>query len=416
MGLCASLAWSFAPAIAADRSELSTPFGLWHARVKNPSGEWIAFQLEVKRDASSSHVTGALINDADQVPSSEGSVAGDTLRLRFDFYDAELTAKLSDGKLTGTFTRQWEQTILTRELVAERRETSPMPPGPTDLSGDWVLKVGEAPQQRLWRAAFRTAGGRATGTIIPVSGDWGSLEGTWSADGVLTLNRFDGINSRVFKATLQPDGTLHGFVDLGLFDPVRKVVAERAARAPDAVLAELPDPTTHTRLKDPSEPFRFAFPDSSGKIIAWDDTRFRGKVVVISIMGTWCPTCHEEAPFLQELLSKYRDQGLEIIGLSFEYTGRPERDRRQLDVFARRHGLQYPLLYGGSTADAPKHLSQLENFGAYPTTLYIGRDGRVRRVHAGFEGRAAGERSVRMKAEIESFVQELLRDTERQKP
>lgn len=416
MLLCASFTGSFDSANAADLPGLSTPLGLWHARVKNPSGEWIAFKLEVTGDTSGSSVTGALINDDDRVPSSEGSVAGDRLRLRFDFYDAELAATLNDGKLTGTFTRQWEQTTLTRELVAERRAASPRPAGPGDLSGDWVLKVGEAPQQRLWRAAFRTAGGRATGTIIPVSGDWGSLEGTWSADGVLTLNRFDGINSRVFKATLQPDGTLHGFVDLGLFDPVRKVVAERAARAADALLAELPDATTHTRLKDPSEAFRFAFPDSSGNIVAWDDTRFRGKVLVISIMGTWCPTCHEEAPFLQELLSKYRGQGLEIIGLSFEYTGRAERDRRQLDVFARRHGLQYPLLYGGSTADAPKQLAQLENFGAYPTTLYVGRDGRVRRVHAGFEGRAAGERSIRMKAEMESFIRELLRDTEHHKP
>jgi hypothetical protein len=99
--------------------------------------------------------------------------------------------------------------------------------------------------------------------------------------------------------------------------------------------------------------------------------------------------------------------------LAFEYTGDTARDRRQLSLFAGRHGVQYPLLLAGSTEEAPKKLPQLVNFGAFPTTLFIGRDGLVKRVHAGFEGRAAGERSTKLKAEIEALVKELLSGTER---
>jgi hypothetical protein len=71
------------------------------------------------------------------------------------------------------------------------------------------------------------------------------------------------------------------------------------------------------------------------------------------------------------------------------------------------------MLLAGSTEDAPDKLAQLENFGAYPTAVFIGRDGLVKRVHAGFEGKATGERSVKLKGEIESLVRELLGDSGR---
>ena len=77
-------------------------------------------------------------------------------------------------------------------------------------------------------------------------------------------------------------------------------------------------------MKDPTEPFRFSFPDLSGKIVSNTDDRFRGKVVIVSISGSWCPNCHDEAPFLVELYRKYHGQGLEVVSLSFEEAGAAE--------------------------------------------------------------------------------------------
>lgn len=399
----------------AEPARPASPIGTWRATVKNPSGETVAFTLEVaaisgiRLSAGSTAVTGALVNGDDRVVSTDGSFDGQTLTLRYDFYDAVLNAKLDEDQLRGTFVRQWEKQTLTRELNASRTPREVSLPAPTvDLTGDWLLRVGEGAQQRLWRAAFRTTNGLATGTIISVSGDWGSMTGTFTKDHALTLNRFDGINSRIFKATLQADGTLAGFVDLGLLDPTRKVVAERITDRNQSLVANLPDPNTHTRMSNAGEPFRFSFPDLDGKVVAWDDARFKNKVVIVSITGTWCPTCHEETPFLQELYARYRAQGLEVVALAFEYTGDIARDQKQVRIFAQRHKVQYPMLLAGSTEDAPKKLSQLVNFGAYPTAIFIGRDGLVKRVHAGFEGKATGERSTQLKAEIEALVKDLL--------
>jgi hypothetical protein len=99
---------------------------------------------------------------------------------------------------------------------------------------------------------------------------------------------------------------------------------------------------------------------------------------------------------------------LEIVSLSFEYTGAAKRDMEQVKIFAKRHRVKYLMLYAGATDETEKKLAQLTNFGAYPTTIYIGRDGLVKRIHAGFEGKATGERFTRLKAEMEELIKELL--------
>lgn len=402
--------------LSVQPADAASPVGTWRGTIKVSSGEKVAIKLEVATSSGqpATRVVGTLVNGEDRLASTEGTFDGQTLRLRYDFYDGLLTAKIDGDRMEGLFVRQWEKQTLTRELQATRTASDGVPAGSkVDLTGDWILKVGEGEKQRLWRAAFKTENGRATGTIIPVSGDWGSLDGTWTPDHVLTLNRFDGINARVLKVTLQADGTLAGFVDLGLPDPQRKVIAERITERNQALVDSLPNPNTHTRMSHATEPFKFSHPDLDGKIVAWGDARFKGKVVIVTITGTWCPTCHEEALFLQELYSRYQAQGLEIVALAFEYTGDAVRDRKQVGIFASRHGVKYPMLLAGATEDAPKKLSQLVNFGAYPTAIYIGRDGLVKQVHAGFEGKATGERFTRLKADTEALVKDLLSGREK---
>jgi thiol-disulfide isomerase/thioredoxin len=422
--LLVSLSFFFlASACSAGRETRHNPSGTWRGKLKNNSGEEVAFTLEVNGAGSPSGqerglmpITGTLVNGDDRVTSSSGSFDGQTLKLRYDFYDGELLARLDGDHLQGTFVRQWQKKTLTRELHAQRAASAEKPTANGDnkqagISGEWILRVGDGEQQRLWRAAFKQQGGQqggqVTGTIIPVSGDWGQLAGTFE-NNTLTLNRFDGINSRIFKATLLPDGRLDGFVDLGLFDPKRHVIAERINDNNKALVATLPDPLNYTRMANAGEPFRFSFPDLNGQIVSWDDARFKNKVVVVSITGSWCPNCHEETPFLQELYARYKEQGLEVVALAFEYTGQVTRDLEQVKIFAKRHGVQYPMLLAGSTEDAPQKLPQLVNFGAYPTTIYIGRDRLVKRIHAGFEGRATGERFTKLKTEVEELIKDLL--------
>jgi hypothetical protein len=113
---------------------------------------------------------------------------------------------------------------------------------------------------------------------------------------------------------------------------------------------------------------------------------------------------------MQDFYNRYKAEGLEVVALAFEYTGDASRDLEQLKIFDKRHNLSYPILLAGSTEEGEinRKLPQLVNFGAYPTTIFIGRDGLVKRIHTGFEGRATGERFTKLKAEYEELIRELL--------
>lgn len=383
------------------------PVGFWRGTITNNSGEIVDFTLEVKRDGEK--IIGELVNGDDRTTSTIGSFEGNKLKLTYDFYDARLDATIDGDHLQGTFERQWQKQILKRELHAMRGASTRKSNSTIDLSGEWLLSVGQEPKLSYWRAAFQQKDGEISGTIIPVSGDWGAMTGSVE-NGELRLNRFDGINCRVFRAKLTPEGKLEGIVDFGLFDPVRKVVAERITDANKGIVANLPDPMNHTRMNNPAEPLRFSFPDLNGKLVSNSDEMFKGKVVAVSVTGSWCPNCHEESPFLQEMFDRYGKDGFQPVALAFEYSGDEARDMEQVKIFARRHSLTYPMLLAGSTEEGQiqQKLPQLVGFGAYPTTIFIGRDGLVKRIHAGFEGRATGERFTKLKTELETLIQELL--------
>ena len=140
------------------------------------------------------------------------------------------------------------------------------------------------------------------------------------------------------------------------------------------------------------------------------DERFRGKVVVVNLFGSWCPNCNDEAPLLASWYRRHRGRGLEIIGLAYEETGDPEVDRKSVRTFARHHGLDYPLLLAGlsNRQAAAKTLPDFMGLFAFPTTIFVGRDGRVRKIHSGFAGPGTGVHHQKLVAELGALVETLL--------
>jgi thiol-disulfide isomerase/thioredoxin len=137
------------------------------------------------------------------------------------------------------------------------------------------------------------------------------------------------------------------------------------------------------------------------------DARFRGKVVIVAIGGSWCPNCHDETPFLVELYKKYRKQGLEIVELSFEEEAQIKNPVR-LRAFNKRYGVDYTVLIPGEPKDLNEKMPQGVNLNSFPTTFFLGRDGRVRSAHAGFPGKASGKFHEEATTEITALVERLL--------
>ncbi|HLK48537.1 MAG TPA: TlpA disulfide reductase family protein [Bryobacteraceae bacterium] len=355
--------------------------GRWDATI-HINGIDTPFPLEIT--GAGNNVTASFFNGDDPYPSTEGRFENGKLVLKWDYYAATLDATVNDGVIEGQYagTRIMKGPFAIR---ATRHTSSPAENGTApDIDGLWEIPNKSGKGESAWRFIVRQSGANATATILRVDGDTGTISGRYQ-NGKFVLSHFDGARAHLLQITPAADGTL----DI-LQDANRKLAAYRPAAARAQGLPEPTDPDEHTTMKDPSEPFRFSFPDLNGRLVSSTDARFTGKVLVVEITGSWCPNCHDEAPFLAEMYRKYGAQGLEVVSLSFE-EAEQLKDPARLRAFVKRYGLEFPVLLCGQPEEANAKLPQLANWNTWPATLFIDRRGRVRGIHAGFPSPASGD-------------------------
>jgi thiol-disulfide isomerase/thioredoxin len=410
--VCLAIAFlsAFAPPLRQSADAAPTLDGLWDAVVVTTGAE-VPFRFQIA--TKSSEAQGFFFEGDRQIGSTSGRITDGVLTLEYDFLNTTLELKLTGDDLIGTYHNNRAgsrpQSVRMRRFTpaAVADENTPA------LAGSWEMRrnadeVSAPRDTRTWHVFLRQSGAELSGTILRVDGDVGTLVGHWQ-NGKLVLSHFAGERPNLFEATLAADGTLA--VTLNGTAHYRVV---RSGEARDKGIPEPPDPSRYTNVKDPSTPFHFAFPDLTGKTVSDTDARLRGKVMMLAIGGSWCPNCHDEAPFLSELYRDFRARGLEIVGLMFENDPDPKVSRPRVQSFIKRYAVEYPMLLAGTMQPSPttrtidEALPQLVNFGAYPTTIFLGRDGKVRSVHAGFASPAAGAEHVRLKAEIRELIERLL--------
>lgn len=374
----------------------SVPQRLWEASIVVEKVE-IPFRMEIHTKGSKA--SGAFFNGDERVKSTSGTFSANQLVLQFDHYATKLQATLSNGEWTGTYTRSGRPPLAFRARPFRNEETA-VTEAPS-IAGQWEIAVKSKKGEEAWRFFVRQAGAEVSASILRVDGDTGTLTGRYK-DGKFLLSHFSGARPALLEVIPQADGSL-GLVQ----NAKERYTAVKTADARAKGLPEPADPTRWTSVKNPTEPLRFSAPDLSGVIVTEASERFRGKVVLVNISGSWCPNCHDEAPFLAELYRKYRKQGLEVVSLSFEEAEQLQ-DPTRLRAFIRTYGIEYPVLLAGEPADLKDKLPQAVNLNTWPATFFVGRDGLVRGAHAGFASKATGEEHNRMKAEFTATVERLL--------
>jgi thiol-disulfide isomerase/thioredoxin len=369
--------------------------GLWDATIVVNKVE-VPFRMEFA--GSGSDLKGWFFNGDDKVTSSAGRVEGGSVSLSFDYYNSKLEAVVKNGGLDGIYTRNGrEYPFRAHRAVA----TSAKADGVPSIAGLWEIPTKSSKGEAAWRLIIKQKGADVSAAILRVDGDTGALTGAWR-DGKFVLSHFSAARPMLLEITPLADGTL-ALVSNGQ----EKMSAIRPAEARAKGLPEPTDPSHHTSVKDPSEKFHFSAPDLSGRMVTDGDERFRNKVVVVAIGGSWCPNCHDEAPFLEELYRKYRGRGLEVVALSFEEADQL-KDPARLRAFIKKYGIDYTVLLAGETGELHDKIPQAVNLNSWPTTFFLGRDGKVREVDAGFAARASGEFHDKLREETCALVERLL--------
>ena len=408
MVLSAVLALSNTVATAADQP-LEVRAGDWRFTFDTPLGE-MPFNVELTQMGDTWQA--AFINGPERMEAEITQVFGNSLVIEFPSYGSSVAGamvtpstmrgvvrlKRSSGPAVVPFTATHGQS---HRFFAD--ESVPN----ADVGGRWQLTSRSAfsPEPRTGLLELTQDGATVTGTSMHTTGDSRFLNGVLRGN-ELYLSSFDGGTGSFWRGTLNDDGTFTG----QSYSMVGRTVTEWSAKR-DAIAA-LADPTKLTYLKAGYDRFEFSFPDLDGNMVSLSDERFRNKVVVITIGGSWCPTCHDETAFFSPYFNENKHRGLEAVGLMYEYSPDFDEAAKACRNYQRRYDIQYPMLIAG-TADkeaAGRTLPMINAVLVYPTMIFVDRRGVVRHIHTGFPGPATGEHHEEFKQEFYKLMDELLAD------
>jgi len=378
--------------------------GLWDGTIKYDQLS-IPFKFEISGKGDQIH--GSFFNGDVPIGSTGGRLAGNQLSLNFDHLGSKLEATVDGDTIKGTF--GGKRGGLHDVELHPHREVAVEKVNAPQIGGVWDIPTESRKGEHAWRFIVRQDGAKASAAILRVDGDTGLLTGAFH-DGKFELSHFDGGRPEVMEIAAKEDGSLEVAVrgprgEPTVYTAVKPAVAKEKGIAPS-------DFTTHTGVTDPNEVFTFSFPDLNGKTVSNTDAKFRDKVLVVNVTGSWCPNCNDEAPYLVELYKKYRALGLEIVALDFEDADE-RKDPSRLPGFIKHYGIDYTYLLAGDTSELNAKIPQGRNLNSWPTTFFIGRDGKIKATHAGFAGEASGPFHDELTQEYTSTIEKLLSENVR---
>ena len=396
--------------------------GTWRG-VLSTQGQEIPFLFDVATDGGKPTVT--LRNGEERLKLDEIITAGDSTTIRLGVFDAALVVR-ADGadKLKGTWVK-YDGKDPYRVPFAAAKTASPA----ALFAGDTktAATYGDMKKGATFRVEFRGDDGETypavgiikqdstnsavlTGTFLTSTGDYRYLAGNLVSkpDGEhVMLSTFDGSHGFLFDGKLDKPGNINNIK--GNFYS-GKSGHETWTAVLDAN-AKLPDANALTGMKPGQKRLDFKFPSiNEGGSISPTDPKYKGKVVVVQILGSWCPNCMDETNFLAPWYEKNKQRGVEIIGLGYERTPDQKLASQKLLKMKQRLNVGYDLAVAGmaNKDSASTSLPQLAKVLAFPTTIFLDKKGEVRKIHTGFSGPGTGTYYQQETEEFEKTVASLL--------
>ncbi|MFD0797915.1 peroxiredoxin family protein [Maribacter chungangensis] len=346
-----------------------------------------------------------LFNADERIEVDEIRYVGDSVYIKTPVFQSYFAGVIEGDKVSGKYINKTRNRITSFKAVyTDNPRFSAGAAAAFDTSGVWetVFSQGEK-DAYIAKAIFEQDGQKVTGTFRTKTGDYRYLEGVMDGE-TMKLSTYDGAHAFLFKATVK-DSTMEGLFYAGNHwkEPFT------AKRNPDF---ELPEIDELTFLNEGYDALEFSFPDENGEMVSLSDARFKDKVVLVQIMGTWCPNCLDSSVFYTQFHNENKDKGFEVVALTVEFKKTAEGAFENIKRLRERIGMTYPILlaqYGsGSKVKMQEKLPALNHIISYPTSIFIDKTGKVRKIDTGFNGPATGKKYTAYKAQFEDFVNTLL--------
>jgi thiol-disulfide isomerase/thioredoxin len=386
----------------AEEDRSSDLIGKWLFELELP-GAILPFNAEVMMDGD--EVQFYAINGDERIRADDFQVEKDSFFVRLPVFSTALIGVITEEGISGNFhdyTRKGEYQIPFKATRSFENRFEGVSKPNVEVSGKWkVLFSPGSDAEYEAIGQFQQLGTKATGTFLTSTGDYRYLEGNVSGDS-LFLSCFDGSHAFLFKARISGDSISGDFWSGSHWQ-------ENWTGKRDESF-NLPDPNTLTFLKPGYQSLEFSFENMVGETISLSDDSYQDKVVIVQIMGSWCPNCKDETAYLVSLHEKFQDQGLEVISLAFEKSDNKETNIKSLERLKDHFGVPYEILLAGTASkkEAAKKLPMLNHVLSFPTSIFIDRKGEVRKIHTGFSGPGTGEYYQEFVEETDRLVTQLL--------
>jgi thiol-disulfide isomerase/thioredoxin len=385
--------------------------GMWRGAlsIQKEKALEIPFNFEIKT------VNGAvqliIYNAEERLVVNEIVLTKDSFNFKMPVFDTEFRTKLINStSLTGVWINHTKKENNTMPFNAkfgnEPRFTVPAEKPHAFFDGKWEACFSpNTPDSSKAIGLFKHKTGTTIvhGTFRTETGDYRYLEGTEN-NNKLYLSCFDG--SHAFLFTAENNGTE---IINGRFYSGSTWSEHWIGRRNEAF--ELRDAEKLTYLKDPNQVIDLSFQNSSGQTVSLSDAKFKNKVVIVQIMGSWCPNCMDETAYLATLYKKYSNQNFEVIGLAYERTSDPEKAKNNIARLKNRFGVTYEVLMTGLTGKdkASQSLPFLNGIMAFPTTLILDKNHKAVSVYTGFNGPATGKAYEDYVEKTEKLIEKLIK-------
>ncbi len=384
--------------------------GSYKFQIERDDHVTIDFVTQVKDSAGKKIMY--IINGADQMLVDSIISTKDSVWFQLPFFESGFAAKIqSNGNLEGVWIKKAGDVVRKlpfKGIYGESKRFNSTAAPAYDITGMWsVLFTNQEKKESNALGQFSQKGDYVTGTFLTPYGDYRFLEGVVSGDS-LFLSGFDGGYALFFKAKINSQNELSG----GMFYSGNAAPSTWVATMDNNAVLNAPE--NITKVKPNAGKLDFSFPDMEGNMVSIKDNQFKDKVVVIQIMGSWCPNCVDETKFFMENYDYYISKGVAFLGISYERTADYEASKKALQPFLKRFPVPYPILIPpvalSDSLRTEKTLPQIDEIIAFPTTIFLDKQGNIKKIHSGFDGPATGVHYLTYKKEFEDTINELLKD------
>jgi thiol-disulfide isomerase/thioredoxin len=402
----------FTKAATSDTSSAGSKLsiGIWRGEILREDGNTIPFIFQTKEIAGKIIIY--VINGAERLLVDNIRQQGDSLFIEMPFFDSHFALRMMDEqRMEGTWIKDYGTRIVATRFRAIFNEENRYPDSKApdfNISGRWAVHFKGVDDSTEAVGEFRQSGSQVRGTFLTPSGDYRFLDGVVSGD-TLKVSAFDGGHAYSFISIIQDSNKMIN----GLFYAGAKNIETWVAEKNEQ--AKLPDEFSLTRLKDSANAtLHFKFPDLNGHLVSLSDPIYKNKVVIIQILGSWCPNCMDETRYLSAWYIQNKSRGVAIIGLAYERTPSFVNAKRLLQPFIMRFNVTYPILATGVAVDdslrTEKTLPEIQEIVGFPTTIFIDKKGMVRKIDTGFNGPGTGDHYEIYKKEFNELIDGLLKE------